>query len=169
MHWLSLGWHLEGWGMSICNYMLRLWGPDLSPYRLVKLKVFKGKRPARTINISNNTADLFYFIAVLYLLQTYTGEPGKRHSLQCLSFILTIPGHPVFPLICQVQVWEPSRLLRSFELLIESSEQAECFFASTYFFIEIKKSCFPSPFTSSWKGKSAHTHKKEGIAYRALA
>lgn len=68
MHLMSLGWHLEEWGMSICNYMLRLWGPDLSPYRLVKLQVFKGKRAARTISISNTTADLFYFIAVFYLL-----------------------------------------------------------------------------------------------------
>lgn len=67
MHLMSLGWHLEEWGMSICNYMLRLWGPDLSPYRLVKLQVFKGKRAARTISISNTTADLFYFIAVFYL------------------------------------------------------------------------------------------------------
>lgn len=68
MHLMSLGWHLEGWGMSTCNYMLRLVITDLSPYRLVKLQVFKGRRPARTINISNNTADLFYFIAVFYLV-----------------------------------------------------------------------------------------------------
>lgn len=80
MHLMNLGWHPEGWGMSLCNYMLRLWGPDLSPYRLVKLQVFKGKKPSRTINISN-TADLFYFIAVFYLLQIYTGVPGKRHPL----------------------------------------------------------------------------------------
>lgn len=81
MHLMNLGWHLEGWDMSLCNYMLRLWGPDLSPYRLVKLKVFKGKKPSRTINISNNTAELFYFIAVFYPLRIYTGVPGKRHPL----------------------------------------------------------------------------------------
>lgn len=85
---MSLGWHLEGWGMSICNYMLRLWGPDLSPYRLVELQVLGQK--ARPINISNNAADLFYFVAVFYILQMYTGylERGT-HSSVCFLFLKT--------------------------------------------------------------------------------